>query len=427
MMGNKKSALVFFLGLFTATQIKLIGYIGISEIFCYLFAPFVFVRYRLEFKRWDMTPFLGVTGIWFIFAIISNIYNHNGVVPSLKGVATVYSVFAASICSFVLLSDKFSRIKWFIIGRAASQILSVFIFQTGSSIGADEFTGQDAIDAVVGYKLFWVNLASTLVLLPVKIFFLKIPFQFSIAAVAGMAVYALLTGGRSLFLSYCVSVFLVFNGRNIKKNNSKMRFKKNNVVIVVCCFVAMAALGKTVYTYSAKAGYLGEIEEKKLKEQSKQGTSALNLLMSGRGHTFIGLFAALDKPILGHGSWAIDRNNYTLNFLNEHGNKLDYQRAQQAALKRDHIIPAHSHIINAWMTNGLGGLVFWIYVLWLVYVTLKENMYVIPEFFGWFAITIPSFVWAIFFSPFGTRVESSIFIVCMLFAKSVRKKQLVIG
>ena len=424
---DKKKCFLFLLGLLSYTQFKLIGYIGISEFVCYALAPFLFTKNIEKFRKWGFFPFLGLTFVWMLFVIISNIYNENQFVTSLKAFATVYSIFSISVCSFMLLYDKFDRIKWFLVGLFCSLILSIFIFQTGSdrTVGGEEMIGESAVDAVIEYKLFWAIRINAILELPIRTFFLKIPFIYSSCASLCMAGYALLTGGRSLFISALGSFFLLLQGRKLKKNPIKMRFHKNNILLLFCCFLVIGTLGKTIYTYSAKAGYLGAEEKLKYEKQSRKGTSVMQLLMAGRGGTFIGLFAAFDKPIFGHGSQAIDKDyKYTLDFMEKYGDDLDNQRIHYKLRSGDRTIPAHSYIIGAWMSNGLGGLIFWIYVLWLIYITLRENMYVVPEFFGWFAMAIPLRIWSIFFSPLGARVEISVLLTCMLLAKSVRKQLL---
>ena len=426
---DKNDWLIFLLGLFSMTQIKIIGYIGISELICYFIAPHLFMRHNQNFKKWGMLPYIYFIGLWMIFSILSFIKNNNDFILSLKAIAPVYSLFAVSVCAFVLLVDKYNRIKWFLIGFFLSSILSIFIFQPGYGVvnmAGEELIGEAAVDNIISYKLFWVDRISKCVLLPVQAFYLNIPFGYSLIAVFAITIYSLLSGARSAFISFAFSLFLILTGRSLKKNPLRVKFKKNKVILLTCCFLTFGFVGKQAYVFATRAGYLGEAEEIKLSNQSKQGTSVLNLLMSGRGETFIGLFACLDKPIMGWGVYPIDPNNqYTLDFLAKYGNELDYKHASDAALKGENYIPAHSYIISAWVCNGLGGLFFWLYILWILFLTIRENMYVIPEFFGWFTLTIPKTFWMIFFSPFGERVGTSVFIICMLLAKAARKQQMI--
>ena len=170
---------------------------------------------------------------------------------------------------------------------------------------------------------------------------------------------------------------------------------------------------------------MSESEERKYERKTSGGKGGfLAMLMSGRSEIFIAATAALDKPLIGHGSHAIDNNNYVADFLMKYGSDIDKKLYYQSALDNIHRIPFHTQIVTFWMWHGLFGLLFWCYVLYLIVITLIRRMDVFPQLFGYFALVLPAIIWDMFFSPYGLRVrECAIFIMCLIvrnMAKGIR-------
>ena len=203
-----------------------------------------------------------------------------------------------------------------------------------------------------------------------------------------------------------------------------MSIKRHVFIIGLCC----AAIGygaKGEREYAAEHGHMGEAEEAKHEKQSAHGSGVLQLLMAGRSDTFVGLSAALDKPIIGHGSIAIDEHGYILDFLSKYGNEKDFEMVRSSREKYGaYRILAHSHIICFWMWHGIFGLLFWVYVIWMASVTILRRLHIYPPWFGYFAVILPMFYWDVFFSPFGKRVEyAALFVTFLLIAQLERQQK----
>ena len=87
------------------------------------------------------------------------------------------------------------------------------------------------------------------------------------------------------------------------------------------------------------------------------------------------------------------------------------------------LIPAHSHITCYWMWAGIPGLLPWLYILYLFYVTLFKRSYIYPSYFGYFAFMIPNELWAIFFSPYGARPSMGFLIAACLVVQAMEREQ----
>lgn len=104
-------------------------------------------------------------------------------------------------------------------------------------------------------------------------------------------------------------------------------------------------------------------------------------------------------------------------FIHKYGDdeaiyKLDRMILRTGGLWR---IPAHSHIATYWMWHGIFALIFWLYFGWIMVSTLKSRLHVIPDFFGYIVLVVPPYIWDLFFTPVGHRLEeSAMLVVCLL-------------
>lgn len=423
---DKVSILLFLIGLFSWTQVKIIGKIGISEFFMCLVAPF-FVLQNWHVLRRDGTVIYFVLALlWIVGGVFSDIVSGNPMMFWARGLAFSVVTFTNSFCLYFLLRKRPLGLKWFLLGAAISSIISIFIFQSGQAgdLAADgDIDG--AIDKVVGYKLFWAGLIMTWACLPIKGWYLSLPKWVSITLLGAVAAYNLYVGGRSNFLIMFVAAALIFLGGKdrVAMNRIKRLFIFFGIGLI-CSLVAV----KYLYKYAATSGMMGEEELSKYERQTQSGTGALRMLMAGRSEFFVGLIAAKDRPILGFGSHALDYKGYRRDFLFKYGNEEDVQKYNRLLLSgrmRNGIahIPAHSHIICFWLWHGIFGLLFWAYVLWLVFSTLRERMAVVPQYFGYLAIAIPFCFWHILFSPYGDRVGKCCMFCVFLLLKKIQRDQ----
>jgi hypothetical protein len=142
--------------------------------------------------------------------------------------------------------------------------------------------------------------------------------------------------------------------------------------------------------------------------------------------SFCGLIACADKPIVGFGPWARDEEGYTREFLNKYGTFDDYIQF----IKREEwnlekgleygLIPCHAYITQFWLWFGLFGLLFWVYVIFVLLRFLKQDCWVVPQWFFWLAAGIPGYFWGIFFSPWSDRVGGIVFVVACLMSRAIR-------
>lgn len=418
---------LFMIGLFSMTQIRIGPKIGISEIFCCLVAPVLFFKSIPMLRRDGVLLYFNLLILWMFGALFADFYNKAAFIQLIRGFSVPVTIFVSSICIYVLLRKYPHNLKWILIGIAASQVLSTFVFQSGT---AGDFAAEGdmarAIEAVVGYKLYWSNMAVTWFSLPVKCWYEAVPAIYTYPALIAVAVINAVVGGRSAFAVSALSIFLVLLGGKTDESIRKVKKKIPILLIGMCLIAVLAKLG---YSYAAKHDYLSEEETRKYYKQTSKGSGFLSLLMAGRSEVFVGLIAALDKPIIGQGSQALDTYGYQYDFLAKYGTIEEIDRYARDQVRGSlSTIPAHSHVICYWMWHGIFGLIFWVYIFWLVIQTVRKRLGIIPEWYGYFAIIIPSFLWSYFFSPFGARVaESTLFCTFLILIRleNLRKRGVV--
>ena len=413
---DKKGAKwLFLIGLFSMTQLRFGAKIGISEIACCLVAPILFLKNLAAFSRDGVMPYFLLLIAWIFSALFSDFYNGAVFVQLIRGASVPITIFSACVCVYYFLRRDPRNLRWILLGMACSYVLSIFVFQSGSAGDlAAEGDLAGAVDAVVGYKLFWSNTVKTALAVPINCWYESVPVWYLYPALIAIAVANVMTGGRSAFAVSVLSIGLfIFGGKTAQKLRRIHRVFPIMIIGVLCCVFVL----KSAYSFAARHGYLNEEETAKYEKQTKSGGSPLALLMAGRSEFFVGLIAALDKPFVGHGSQALDKNGYRAEFLAKYGTQEDIDQYMREVYANGTMlcpIPAHSHVICYWMWHGICALFFWLYILYLVVMTVWRRLPIIPEWFGYFAIFIPAFLWDYFFSPFGARVAESTFFCAML-------------
>lgn len=412
---------MFLIGLGTSTQINIGGYTAISELILVLCLPVLLLKNLRVFIKDRCVGFLLLLVIWGFGQLFSDLYHHNHFVFIIRGLIPPVGIAASLVAIYPLLKKNPRGIRHLLLGMAISSIICIFIFQPGTVVGSYEVqTGaKTAMEARIGYKLFWVSQLEGWLGLLVKGWYLQMPQSCNILLVVFLSVFSLATGGRSAFLIGLLSAVLLFVGG---KTREKMLWIRRNFAVMILGVVVVGFAAKFVYQEAATRGLMGENEKRKYFEQS-EGRSALGTLMAGRSEFFVALFAIKDHPIIGHGSYAMDYNAYWPTFVSQYGTKEDLEQISRAYAVKDRTIPAHSHVAQFWLWAGIPGLLPWLYILALMTGTLMRRMHVYPPYFGFFAMLIPYLYWHIFFSPFGGRIEMGLYVSAFLFVRRLARQQ----
>lgn len=421
---------LFLLGLFSMTQIRIIGAIGISEIPIFIIAPFMFLKDYRTLKVDGFLPIIWLSLLTCGGNCIASYMNETHIVYAIKGFATPYSIFAVVVVLHRLLRDNLMGYKWLLIGIAFSLIVNIFVFQQDAELSAfaDGAVGIEAGRRIAQTSaIFWTSRIRPFVELPMSAWYTQVPLGVSVMLIFFFVVFSAVTtaSGRGFAATAMASVVLLMVGRKKRKH---MQFFKQHfgLFVVGCC--AVSIILTTVYKAAAQSGLMGEQSRDKYERQMEDRKGVLGLLQGGRGEVFIGLTACVDKPIFGYGPCPIDKNDYVKRYYEKYGTSRQWNEfisyddyLSSIGRARCYVIPAHSHLISFWLYYGIIGLVLWVYVLYLIVIYFKRYVDVVPQWFGYMAVTLPTLVWSIAFSPYGYRVATPLTICLLLFSRAISR------
>lgn len=422
---KSSSILLFLVGLGSCTQIYFLGCIAISELVAFVIAPVLYVKNYSVLRRLKFTPFVNMVFMMLGSMLISSWYNQAPFPFILKTFAAIYSMFAYFVLFYVLLKDNLKGLRWMFIGVFLSSIITIYAFNPTAYVSADGFgyIGDAEAEDIISGQLFWTGKFKAFAQIPVCGFYMQFPLLLSLLAPVVFLGVALATtvSGRAASMAFLISGVMILIGR--KKVASMKLIGRYFFAYLFIGIVALFSV-KQVYVFAAKNGYLSEDAQSKYERQSRKGNGLLAMLMSGRTGFFSAIPAALDCPIFGYGPHAKDKGGYALKFVLKYGSEEDiaqYWVAERkaSAMGYERSLPTHSYIMGAWVHYGIGGLIFFLWVLYLIGRHIRRYLAAIPQWYGYFAMMLPLYLWNIFFSPFGFRWQFALLMVCLFFARAV--------
>lgn len=379
---DKKDYFVLLLGLLLVVKIRVIGTFSISEILLFLtwFSPSM----RKYHKDRNVKKMISYAILWLIGTIISNLVNHTEMMDSLKGVFFVLILIMIIPPVYGLVQEKPERVLLFYIGSGISALYGKYFAATEGireSLASDVYQFY-AYAAFVGSIVF--------------VLYYKGKRKLAILIMEAMAVVTLFHASRNFFLNTSIAaiiLLIILNGKG-SINAQRISFKKK--IPVVLMFGLIAAFGvSVVYEDLASNGVLGEAAYEKYVRQSQGG----NLLEGGRQETFMGIELITMKPIFGWGSYAKDTWGFKAKYAAKHGREYH-------DFGYDPELPAHSHVVNAWMQNGILGGLFWFFIIiMMAKAFISGSLLYEPRILGLLVFKCVAEMWDWAFSPFGDRVS----------------------
>lgn len=357
----RSSFFLFMIGLGAATQVVLIGTIGISEIIVLLISPFVLYKDWRMLRHDGFVPLIALCATSMVSLCVSCLWNHNFYpIMIIKQWAILYSIVAFVVVYHRLLRGNLRGIRWFLLGYLISTIIKAFAFNPTVTVGTTGSVEVLDIETLSSFSspIFWAEKFRQGVTLISGGWYMQVPSGITIFLCCAASGFVALTSvsGRSAMATLLVASFLHLLGG--KTADSLRRLCKHFWLLCVGMILVVLVI-KNVYAYAAVNGILGDDAYNKYEKQTKTGTSLAKLLIAGRMEFFIGLRACIDRPVLGYGILPIDDNDYTRQMYYKYGSHEDYEvldryyRQKLAGLPV--IIPGHSYITLFWLLCGLPG------------------------------------------------------------------------
>lgn len=398
---QKKNVLAFLLGLGAITQIRVIGALGLSEVFCILFSPMVMMKCWRQINhskiKWTL---LGLIG-WFLSACVTDFWFRQTYYESaIKGCGSVLALFCVTVCVFGLLFDDIFRVKYLAVGIALSACISVFAFRP---LMIESRIDDLGADFALSYKSFLSGIFTYVLAGIVVNTYARFPTVTSLSMLALSVNHLIAGGSRAAFLFTFVSSMSAYAYAFFYKT---ARFLQRNFVASSLVAVILVYLSIFIYKGLAMRGVMGFEELTKFESQvsSKYG------LLSGRSEFFSGFWAVKDSFWLGHGSWAYDTNGYyrrVFEFFEDYDKleQFDQNYYRRGAMP---YITAHSHIWHGWVWHGFLGGAFWLVTLYLIIQFFRKGLQLHRSLIAYNALLMTSGLWHLLFSPFHDRIHWAI-------------------
>lgn len=205
-----------------------------------------------------------------------------------------------------------------------------------------------------------------------------------------IGIFSLFVGTRYIFLFNTIFLIIIFLTQYLKK----IRPISLIIILIVSSFLIVPLYSKFIKS---------DLIEADLSQKfNNQASGDLGPLVGGRTEILSSIKAISDKPIFGHGSWP--RNCEYLLYLDEKLLSLNYQTKLNL---NNCLIPTHSVIFGSWVQSGIFGFIFWLYIIFYVFKSIKNILlnknFELNRYSNLVIYLSIVCIWDILFSPFGAN------------------------
>ena len=382
--------------------VRIIGYLSLFEAWLLLTLPLRLREVVSTCCQPGVRAFTLLWIGWMVGAVVADVANATPLPLAARGFSRAF--FLGFVC-LALLPRWLAmprRLEAFVAGAPIAHVVGLKYFRPGTST----IDGVE-IDAA---NLGWANWTNYFLLSLVMAAIARL-WRWSPHACVALAATTggvnLVMGSRSAGATQLVAAALMpfFMGRRLAQRG----FSGARFTAIIVTFVTGAIGIAMLYGTLAAGGTLGD---KAREKYDRQRAAKGGLLVGGRAEFFVGLSTALDRPLLGHGSWPADTGEAIERAARRFG--LEIEDTSRSDPHVPAIIPTHSAVVGAWVEHGIMGAIFWLAMLWLLIRNTPRAVRLLPESTGLVVFNAPALVWAIFFSPIPPRAASAIVLVPLL-------------
>lgn len=381
--GRAADLLAFIIPALAFVEFHLVGQFYAPDLILLAMLPFVLAsNISFLYQRLPRT-FLVLGIVWLAGQVVTDLIRSTPFQDYSRGWAMIIVTLANFAVLYVLLANDSRRIALYTLGFAFGEILTYFL-NPGIYAAGDPWK-------------FGYGFAITLLIVLIA--------SFANARLRNLGAIPLLTLAASLnlyngFRSLAGECFLTASYLLLQRIALLRRDRGDQITVAGALFafgtLALSSLAiLQIYEYSISEGMLGYAAEHKYEIEN---SGRYGVLLGGRSEFLVGLVAALDSPVIGHGSWAKDWR---------YGARLDTMMSDMDyhvdGPSDSWLIPAHSHIVGAWVDAGILGAVFWLWILWLPARVLSRLYNTYNELSPLIAFLAILLAWDVMFSPYGAE------------------------
>lgn len=408
--------MAFLVGVLANQTINILGTLKAGELLAFFYL--LFINKKTAISKVPASIFFAAIA-WSVAQLLSDVINKTELTDAVKGIGAplVFLVSLTGLIAFLTRSSR--RLPSFLLGLPIGALADLLLNPRGHYLaGANP------------WKWGFESIVSSLALIIYSFIIepkLRSPRKVNIGDLLYLFVVIILTvvslgnESRSSLISPVIFIGYLFlrTGKlnryiNLARYISPKTFVKPFALVIIAFLIGNIAL-TAVFQNSFVLSLMPQSSQAKTIEQS---SNQWGLLFGGRTEIFASAQAFLDKPLLGHGSWAKDPIGFYTTLrsdrLSESGQDVNYDRLDYILSSSDKLlIPAHSYLFGGLVWAGIMGGIFWIIVLSYVVRTLLNNYQILSYYF--FAQGY-GLIWSIFFSPFGysSRFNTAIFMAVLI-------------
>ena len=393
-------AITLVVGLSSSFTVHLVGELPVAEVILVIFLPVFIILRGARLVRPGLKTVFNLMVLWLFGAVLTDIYRATPAHDWLRGDATIV-FFAIDLLGVAVLVGKNERRKVIFLAAFAIGALLAVRFQPSVLTDFWKFgysTGTNLLVALISCYFFSRR-------------------QYAIAGLllAGIMGVNLLFDFRSQVLFFLIAMVLALPVIPEQVGGLRILPRAGSAArLAVLAGLALAAGGSAygVVHLASASGLLGDEAQAKDEGEARSGGG---VLLGGRPEILVSSRAVWDSPILGHGSWAKDvKYLEMLNDLQaEYGSGFDLNNAEELS---EGVIPAHSHLMGAWIQAGILGAFIWFYLFFLALKAIVRISVLRPACTPIYAFMLVALLWDILFSPFGMtkRMTEALLIVIMV-------------
>lgn len=390
--------LTFMIGLGSCYTIQVGGDIPLCEVIL-IPSLLVLIAIHSERVRVRFHPFgtiVGLMSLWLLGQIATDVYRSTTFRDWSRGDANIIFFLLDFIGLTILLKGNVRRQMIFLLGIALGQILSVKLEPSLYEGNIYKFG--------LCFPLMYINSL-------ICCFFYR-RREFAVVGLLLLANIALnlFFNTRSVVLSMLIAAAMILPV--IPERIGRLRLlpplgTTARVLALAGIASAAAGLAGLLVTSLGASGALGREAQLKNSIQTRAGWG---ILIGGRPEILVSSRAVFDSPILGHGSWARDPKYSEM--LSDIEAEFGMPPSDEGQ-KFKGLIPAHSHLMEAWVFSGFLGGVFWIYIFKETLKSIVRTANLRKPETPMYAILLTGYAWAILFSPFGglDRIQEALILV----------------
>ena len=378
-------------------ELRFIGAVTLTELLLGGVLLFGIPRVREFLASREAKMILALGLVWLIAQIATDYFRGSAFRDWSRGWGRITLYLINFSGFYLLLRRREWRITWVLIGLALGMLVAAAL-RVGSPYFRPDALWKFHVALPVTYLITALFLSRPRSLL----------YPVCLAAIAGVSLWL---GFRS-YAGVCLAAIALWCGYLWQSHQPAPRDLKPTRAWLSAVSVVGLVTAVFMSSVIAASGALGDDERFRTEQQIRRGVGLLGnhpiaqpigLIAGGRGEFLIALRAIADSPLLGHGSWA-KNFRYTDMWMALAGEEnIAEIRVEQVERREPGLIPTHSHVLGAWVEAGVGGAIFWGYVLFLAYSVLALSIRTNQPHGPFLLPIFTLFIWDIFFSPLSTQ------------------------